>query len=306
MNTENQILKTKNSTAILKVDPRNLVVKDGFNVRIDMGDLLALSESIVSVGLQVPLKAKKITGQDKYEIIDGHRRLQAIMIAIDHGHDIRYVDVILFSGNEEDRIFSMLVTGTGQKPLNDVEQSDAVSRLVGFGYKVEEVAKKMGRSLPYGYYLYNLSQLSKRIKNLIVEGYISGGAVMEIVKITDDEQEQFDLVQEAIENAQKGAEEGQIKKATAKNVSKEKRLTPIQKLDALIEELDKDNIQNSKVDLLVELVTMAKDKESGISDLMFLFHNNESGTVWNLEVETDTEKFSEFEKSKESEESDEF
>ena len=291
MNTENQILKTKNSTAILKVDPRNIVVKDGFNVRIDMGDLIALSESIVSVGLQVPLKAKKITGQDKYEIIDGHRRYQAIMIAIDHGHDIRYVDVILFSGGEEDRIFSMLVTGTGQKPLNDVEQSEAVSRLVGFGYKVEEVATKMGRSLPYGYYLYNLSQLSKRIKNLIVEGYISGGAVMEIVKITDDEQEQFELVQEAIENAQKGAEEGKIKKATAKNVNKEKRLTPIQKLDALIEELDKDNIQNSKVDLLVELVTMAKDKEAGVSDLMFLFRNDESATVWNLEVESDTEKF---------------
>ena len=50
MNTENQVLKTKNSTAILKVDPRNLIEKDGFNVRIDMGDLLALSESIVAVG----------------------------------------------------------------------------------------------------------------------------------------------------------------------------------------------------------------------------------------------------------------
>ena len=55
--------------------------------------------------------------------------------------------------------------------------------------------------------------------------------------------------------------------------------------------MDKDNIQNSKVDLLVELVTMAKDKEAGVSDLMFLFHNNESATVWNLEVESDTEKF---------------
>lgn len=266
------INKTK-KTDFVKVDPRNIVIQDGFNVRQDLGDIEGLAQSIVEVGLQVPLKAKKVFGADKYALVDGHRRYHAIMLAIENGHDIRYVDVMPYVGNDEDQIFSMLVTGTGQKPLADIEQSEAVARLVNFGYKVEEIARKMGKSLPHGYYLYNLSMLSKRIKNLISQGYISGGAVMEIVKMTDDEQEQFDLIQETIENAQNGAAEGQIKKATAKNISKEKKLSPIQKLEALCEELEKEGLEGQKVDLVIELVAMAKDKETGVSDLMFLFQH---------------------------------
>ena len=48
-------IKETKKTDILLVDPRNIIVVDGFNVRTDMGDIEALAGSIVELGLQVPL-----------------------------------------------------------------------------------------------------------------------------------------------------------------------------------------------------------------------------------------------------------
>ena len=71
--TVKEVLKTKNSSAIMKVDPQNLILRDEFNVRKDMGDLNALMQSILTSGLQVPIKAKKVAGTEQYEVVDGHR-----------------------------------------------------------------------------------------------------------------------------------------------------------------------------------------------------------------------------------------
>jgi ParB family chromosome partitioning protein len=221
---EKEVLKTKNSSAIMKVDPQNLILRDDFNVRRDMGDLNALMQSILSSGLQVPIKAKKVAGTDQYEVVDGHRRMSAILMAIEQGHEVLYVDVMTFSGNDEEQVMSMLVTGTGQKPLTEIEQAEAIKRLTGFGHRVEDIAKKMGKSLPHVYYLVKLSNLPTKVKNLIAEGYISGLAVMEIIEGEPNEELQIAMIEMAIEDAQKDAKEGEIKKATKKNIEKNKKL----------------------------------------------------------------------------------
>jgi len=268
---ETEILKTK-KTDILKVDPRNLIMRENFNVRKDMGDLNSLMTSILESGLQVPLKAKKITGEDKYEIVDGHRRMSAILLAIENGHEILYVDVLPFSGNEEQQVMSMLITGTGQKPLTEIEQSEAITRLINFGHRVDDISKKMGKSLPHVYYLIKLAQLPTKIKNLIAEGYISGLAVMDIVESEPNVDLQLAMVQMAIEDAQKGAKEGEIKKATKKNVDKDKpkKRKPIEKLKSLLETLNDAGIENEKVTLLNELWLRLEDDED-IDELILIF-----------------------------------
>ena len=50
--TVKEVLKTKNSSAIMKVDPQNLILRDEFNVRKDMGDLNALMQSMSSDALE--------------------------------------------------------------------------------------------------------------------------------------------------------------------------------------------------------------------------------------------------------------
>ena len=268
---EKEVLKTKNSTAILKVDPTNLILREEFNVRRDMGDLNALMESIVSSGLQVPLKAKKVAGTEQYEVVDGHRRMSAILLAIEQGHEILYVDVMTFSGNDEDQVMSMLVTGTGQKPLTEIEQAEAIKRLTTFGHRVEDISKKMGKSLPHVYYLVKLSNLPMKVKNLIAEGYISGLTVMEIIESEDNEDLQIAMIEMAIEDAQKGAKEGEIKKATKKNIDGAvKKKKPYELLKDLVMTLNEAGIENDKVSLLNETWARITEDED-IDNLLLLF-----------------------------------
>lgn len=248
-----ETLKTKRKDRVLmSVDPRNLITKDGFNVRQDYGNLDELMTSIIESGLQVPLKARELKdGSERWEVVDGHRRLKAIQLAIELGHEIDYVDVLAFKGNEEDRVMSMLITGTGQKPLNEMEQANAVQRLIDFGYRVDDIAKKMGRSLPHVYYLVKLSGLPPKIKDRVQGGYISGLATTSITeKYPEDEWEE--RIEQAIANANENAPEGKIVKATAKNVE-ERPLKPIEKLRDLVIYLDDNNIENDKATIVREI-----------------------------------------------------
>ena len=259
-----EVKATKRTDRML-VDPRNIVIVDGFNVRTDLGDIEALGDSILEMGLQVPLMAKKVRGEDKYELVDGHRRFTAIKHLLSKGYDIPYVDVIPFNGNDEERILAMITTGTGQKVLTEIEQAEAIKRLVNFHYKPEEIAKKIGKSVPHVYNLIALSRVSKKIKDTVLSGDISGTTVVQIVRQTTDEREQYDMITKAIEEAKKQGK----KKATAKNVSGLKVKSPMQKLKELVQHLDENGVSNTKVDLLVELVSNLKD--SSVEELSELF-----------------------------------
>jgi ParB/RepB/Spo0J family partition protein len=269
---KSEVLKTKRKDRVLmQVSPANLIIEDGFNVRKDYGNLEELMTSIVECGLQVPIKAKELKDDsEKWVVIDGHRRLLAIQLAIENGHDIKYVDVLSFKGNDEDQVLSMLITGTGQKPLNEMEQSNAVQRLINFGYRVDEIAKKMGRSLPHVYYLVKLSAIPMKLKEKVQEGYISGLALTSIME-NAPEDEWEDRVEQAISNANENAPLGAIVKATAKNIE-DRKLRPIEKLAKLVEFINAEEIENEKCSLLNELWVRLIEDDS-IDELAEIFKN---------------------------------
>jgi ParB family transcriptional regulator, chromosome partitioning protein len=260
----NEIKTTKRSDLML-VDPRNLVIVEGFNVRHDMGDIESLSASILEIGLQVPLKAKKVRKSDKFELVDGHRRFKAIQHLLSSGHDIPFIEVQLFTGNEEDRVFSMVATGVGQKSLTELEQAEAIKRLISFHYKPEDIAPRIGKSVPHIYNMILLANASKKIKDKVVSGEISGTTIVHIIRQSDDEREQYKMVEDAIADAKSSGK----KTATARNVSTLKTKKPEQKLKELISYLDASGIKNEKVELLVELVSNLKD--GSIEELAKLF-----------------------------------
>ena len=269
---KSEVLKTKRKDRVLmSVDPNNLFVRLGFNVRQDYGNLEELMTSIIESGLQVPLKARQLQEfDDRWEVVDGHRRLEAIKLAISKGHEIPYVDVLIFKGNEEEQVISMLITGTGQKPLNEMEQSNAVQRLINFGYRVDEIAKKMGRSLPHVYYLVKLSAIPMKLKEKVQEGYISGLALTSIME-NAPEDEWEDRVEQAISNANENAPLGAIVKATAKNIE-DRKLRPIEKLAKLVEYINAEEIENEKCSLLNELWVRLIEDDS-IDELAEIFKN---------------------------------
>lgn len=81
---------------IFLVDPRNIRVVDGFNVRRDF-DLEELKEQIKSKGVLNPITViayKDENGMELYKLVDGERRYRATMLAISEGADIPFVPAL--------------------------------------------------------------------------------------------------------------------------------------------------------------------------------------------------------------------
>lgn len=267
-------VKKAKRTDLFRVDPRSIQVQEGFNVRKDMGDLDELMNSIVEIGLQQPLIVKKERGSETYLLIDGERRYRAIRRAIENGHDIPYVNVTLFTGNEEDMVFTMITTGIGQKQFTNLEQAEAFKRLVKFGYDAKEIAKKVGKSLPHIYNLLRVADAPKVIKNHIQDGTISTGAYVQIAREVKDSAEQIKMVETAIKDAAKSTETevGEIPEAPKKvkvkgeNLKKLKHKSFAQKLRELSREAK--DIDTPTAKAFVAIIEKAKD--GSVEDLIEL------------------------------------
>ena len=75
------------------------------------------------------------------------KHAEAMLKAIEKGHEIAHVKAIVSTGKIEDRILAMVITGIGKKPLNNLEEGEAYKRLKEHGLDVKEIALKVGKSL---------------------------------------------------------------------------------------------------------------------------------------------------------------
>lgn len=271
--TEMETLKTK-KTDLMLIDPRNIVIEDEFNVRSDYGNIDELAKSIVEVGQLEPIMVAKQRGTDQYILTDGHRRMKAILKAIENGNSIQYVKAIVTSGNMEDRIFAMVITGIGKKPLNNLEEGEAYKRLKAYGYEVKDIAAKVGKSLPHIYNMLKLADVPQQVKKHIIKGDISGNTVVSLLKDVKTADDLLKAVEEAVlaseieheEDAKAGKKTTKKKKATARHTGV---MTPMKKLDAALDIAVEKGYEN--IQLLHDLVTKLGIKESKPEQIAKLF-----------------------------------
>jgi len=265
-------------TDLMLVDPRNLEVEAGFNVRKDYGDIRGLALSIIALGVQEPLIGFKVRGEDKFTVTDGHRRHAAIKFALEKhaAGDVHFADISkianvpvrLASSDPIERLFTMAVTGEKKKNLTELERADMYSRLIDSimetkqvkrGDAIDEVILKVGISKPTLYNIISLNKLPEEIKEAISKNKISGSTVVTIVREVKDVEEQKRLVFEAIDAAEAT---GSKKKATAANVKGLKTKSPMQRLEEVVARLQEKEVTNVRAKALMELVDMLKDKKS--------------------------------------------
>jgi len=123
------------------MNPKNIVVQDGFNPRIDMGDIAALMKSIKRNGVKQPITVRKVGKH--FELIDGHRRLVAA-----NKLDLDAIPARVETGkmSTEEMLNLALVSNDG-KPLAPVEEADAFRRLVNGGWTPRAISVATGKSL---------------------------------------------------------------------------------------------------------------------------------------------------------------
>jgi len=204
----------------LLVDPRNIEIKEGFNVRQNFGDMGALKASIKENGVLVALSGyKKEKTKTKYILTSGHRRLKAVMELIAEGHEFKYVPMSPEKQHrsEEQRILEQGLFNDG-KPLLEVEEGDWCKRLETFGHTQQEIAVKIGKTQAHVSNRIKLAEACKFMKNCLIREVLSASVAMQILKDYPDEAQQKEVVEKAI---------GKIKKAgkgkiTVKHIASKK------------------------------------------------------------------------------------
>lgn len=285
---QTETLNTKR-TDLMLVDPRNLTVEAGFNVRKDMGDIKGLAKSIVELGVVEPVIGYKVRNEDAYVMTDGHRRLAAVLLAFQlHAQgavgfeDISKIERIPMrsaSADPKERLYIMAVTGEKKKALTELEKAEMYARLIEYGKAegkkrgevIDDIKQRLGVSQATVYNILKLNALPEEIKDAISRNEISGSTVVTIVREIKDETEQIKAVSEAIVHAKALAEkEGGKTKATASNVKGLKAKTAMQKLKEVVDKLDNKEVSNSRTKLLGELVDALENKRS-VNKILDLF-----------------------------------
>lgn len=284
-----EIIETKRDD-LKKVDPRNIIVEDGFNVRKDLGDIVGLAHSVMTDGVIVPVEGYKVRGEDKYILTDGHRRLAAVLLALKFNAEgkagfedvskIQLIRLIPSSSNIKDRLYIMAITGEKKKDLTEIEKAEMYSRLVEYGIAegkkrgevIKEICTRLCVSPASVYNTLKLNALPQEIKTAIVNKEISGGTVTTIIREIKDEAEQIKAVEAAITQAKSVAKEGGKSKATARDVKGLKAKSPMQRLREVAEKIEENGLtnSNSRTKLLVELLVALEEKKS-VNKILELF-----------------------------------
>lgn len=152
------------------LQPRGLISPDS------LSDLV---NSIREQGILEPIVVAKTPAG--YQIIAGERRWRASKVL-----GLDKVPVVIKETTPQGMLEMSIVENVQREDLNPIERAQAYKRLIDeFGMSVTEVAKRVGKSLPYISNSIRLLTLPDAIKDALAAGVITEGHVRPLVSIGD-------------------------------------------------------------------------------------------------------------------------
>lgn len=225
---DNNAMNATKRADIYQIDPRSIVVVEGFNARKDF-DLAELKEQIRKQGVLNPVTVIPFKGKDgneKYRLVDGERRYRSVMELLEEGEDIRRIKAMYLPRNtsEEDMYIQQMMRNEG-KVFTQIECANLFHLFKEkYGYTQNEIAEKFCKKPSFVSHCLSLLELNPEIQQKMLSGEISADAVKSIVNShKDDEKAQVEAVAKAVTEAKaKGR-----KTATAKDVSAKTQLPAV-------------------------------------------------------------------------------
>ena len=208
-------------SALYKVDPRRLKVKEGLNLRdLSTPDnrehIETLARSIEANGFleSEPLEVAQLDGE--FYVTAGHCRLAAVMMLIERGVPIETVPYVPErpGTNEIDRFVNQVISNNG-KPPTPMEIGYNAKRLLGLGLDVAEIAKRFGLSTNYVSGLVGLQAAPAEVRESVKAGEIAASTAVAILR-EEGETKGAETVKAAVATAKAKGK----KKATRKHVER--------------------------------------------------------------------------------------
>ena len=248
----NEINATKR-TDIYQIDPRNIVVVEGFNARKNF-DLDELTEQIRKVGVLnpitvIPFKDKE-TGAEKYRLVDGERRYRAVMALLAEGEDIKRIKAMYLpkGTKEEDLLIQQLLKNTG-KQFSEIEMAKLFNRFKEqWGYTQTEIADKFCKKASFVSRCMALLDLPAEIIEMMERGEISADTARQIAsRHKDDVDAQVEDAEKAVNTAKAKGKKTATTKDIPVNVQAANLIAKIRKdlkkYATLMDSLDGENAE---------------------------------------------------------------
>jgi len=200
--------KTTKRTDLFLIDPRNIVVAPGFNVRIDF-ELEELKEQIKDKGVLNPITVipiKDENGQERYQLVDGERRYRATMMAIEEGADIQYIKALKAARDAslEELYIQQMMRNEGKR-FTEYECAVMYRRFQEeFGYTQAQIAQKFHKSAAAVCQCLSILNFPEYIQGKIAAGQMSVSAAKEIVANFETEDQQVEVARQVMDTIQKG------------------------------------------------------------------------------------------------------
>jgi ParB family chromosome partitioning protein len=151
-----------------------------YQPRMQMRDseLEELAQSIRHQGIMQPLLVRSIGGQ-RFEIIAGERRFRAAGLA-----GLESVPVLIKNVDDQTAAAMALIENMQREDLNPLEEAEGLARLItDFSFTHEQAAQVVGKSRSAVTNLLRLTQLSKSVQALLMNGDINMGHARALLPI---------------------------------------------------------------------------------------------------------------------------
>ncbi len=220
---------------IFLVDPRNIVVVDGFNVRRDF-DLDELKEQIKAKGVLNPITViafKDEDGVERYKLVDGERRYRATMLAISEGADVPFVPALKApkDATVQDLYIEQMMRNEGKR-FTELECAIMFRRFKEeFGYSQVQIADTFKKSPAFISKCLSLLDLPQYLQDKIACGELSAKAAREIASTYADSHDQVRAAKSAVRTAKANG------RATATNKEVQSSLKDSKQARAIAEAL---------------------------------------------------------------------
>lgn len=166
-------------TILINVDK---LKKSRYDIRIELGEIRPLAESIKNVGLLNPIIVRPVEN-GLYEVVSGHRRLAACRLL-----GFKEVPCRVLEIGEKQAYELSLIENVQRRSLNPIEEAMAfyfyVSRK-GWG-GMTQLAKRIGKSKEYVSHRIMLLQLPQKVKEKIIKGKLDPSKATELIWLKDE------------------------------------------------------------------------------------------------------------------------
>lgn len=183
---------SKEAKQYFNINPLDIVVEEGFNSRIDFGDIEELANQIDKDGIINPIHVKPFidaNGNEKYLLRDGERRYKATMFNIQRFGEVNFIPAIFVDNNcrnDADSLVLQIQANEG-KNFTEYEYGLAYEKLLKCGLTSKQVAEKVGKKQWHVTCCLAHLRRDERVQKLMKEGKITGADVRRIYQAYKDE-----------------------------------------------------------------------------------------------------------------------